>query len=314
MLNLTTASRHAACAATACLLLVAINLEATAQKILYGSPISTSGSLAFVAAHTGIFKKHGLDVEIQLAPAANATIPALIAGGMQVSGPTPSAVIAAVEQGLELVVLAGGLYVGKESKEPAILVKPESPIKLAKDFEGKRISVVGLNSFLSITFNKWMKDNGGESSKIIYVESALPLGVDLLRSGQVDAIISVFPFIGMALGQKVGRVVSVYASGLGDPHALWFTASRAWVKANPKQAKAFRTAIFEAHELATKDPSVLWKSNIAFLPIPDHIVKALPPARYRPRVTADDVNWWNTIMKEQKLVDTPVDPKAFLYQ
>ncbi len=59
MLNLTTALRHAACAATACLLLVATNLEATAQKILYGSPISTSGSLAFVAAHTGIFKKHG---------------------------------------------------------------------------------------------------------------------------------------------------------------------------------------------------------------------------------------------------------------
>src|SRR3954452_11239580 len=243
--------------------------QAAAQKIVLGFSASTAFSTAFVAANEGIFKSHGLDVEMKLVPNSSTTPAALIADSLQVATPTAPITLQAIEQGLDLVVLAGGSYYTKGIEDVAIMVRPDSPIKTAKDFEGKRVAPAGLNAFLHVLFRKWMAENGGDYKKVTFTETPFAQQLDVLRSGQVDAILAVQPFLARALENNMGRVIAYYIADLpGETLAGWYVATRKWVAANPKQAAAFAAAIQEATDLATKDREAVRRANLVYIPFP----------------------------------------------
>ena len=289
--------------------------DVSAQKIVLGFSASTAFSTSFVAANEGIFKKHGLDVEMKLVPNSSTTPAALVADSLQVATPTAPITLQAVEQGLDLVVLAGGSYYAKGIEDVAIMVKPDSPIKTAKDFEGKRVATAGLNAFLHVLFRKWMQENGADYKKTIFTETPFAQQLDVLRSGQVDGILAVQPFLARALETNMGRVVAYYIADLeGETLAGWYVATRKWVEANPKQAAAFAAAITEATELATKDREVIRKANLVYSPFPADVQAKFPDARYRAVVTPDAVEKWNKIALEQAMLKKAVDPAKVLYK
>lgn len=302
-----------ALAATALLALAAPS--AWAQKIVFGFSASTAFANAFVAANEGIFQKHGLDVEMKLVPNSATTPAALMAGSLQVATPTAPNTMQAVDQGLDLVVISGGGYYTKGMEDVAIMVRPDSPIKTAKDFEGKRVSTPGLNAFLHVLFRKWMAENGGDYKKVTFTENAFAQSIDVLRSGQVDGILAVQPFLSRALETNVGRVVAFYIAALeGEVQAGWHVASRKWADANPQQVAAFRAAIVEASALALKDPAVVRKANLVYIPFPADVQAKFPDPKFRPVITPDMVQTWNKIMQEQDMLKKPIDPSKLIYK
>ena len=296
-------------------LLACLATPAAAQKITLGFSASTAFSTAFVAANEGIFQKHGLEVEMKLVPNSSTTPAALIADSLQVATPTAPITLQAVEQGLDLVVLAGGSYYAKGIEDVAIMVRPDSPIKTAKDFEGKRVATAGLNAFLHVLFRKWMSQNGGDYKKVTFTETPFAQQLDVLRSGQVDGILAVQPFLARALESNMGRVVAYYIADLpGETLAGWYVATRKWVEANPKQAAAFAAAIVEATALAEKDKEVIRNANLKYSPFPAEVQAKFPDARYRAEVSAEAVKKWNAIALEQAMLKKPVDPKKVLWK
>ena len=181
---------------------------AQAQKIVLGFSASTAFSTAFVAANEGLFKKHGVDVEMKLVPNSSTTPAALVAGSLQVATPTAPVTMQAVEQGLDLIVISGGGYYVKGMEDVGVMVRPDSTIKTAKDFEGKRVATAGLNAFLHVLFRKWMEDNGGDYRKVRFTETAFAQQIDVLKNGQVDAILAVQPFLSRGLETNAGKIVS----------------------------------------------------------------------------------------------------------
>ena len=102
----------------------------------------------------------------------------------------------------KVVVVAGGGYYVKGMEDVAVMVRPDSAIKVAKDLEGKRVATAGLNGFLHVLFRKWMADNGGDYKKVSFTETAFAQQIDVLRGGQVDAILAVQPFLARAVGRE----------------------------------------------------------------------------------------------------------------
>src|ERR1700738_4206584 len=100
---------------------------ARADKIVLGFSASTAFSTAFVAANEGVFKKYGLDVEMKLVPNSSTTPSALMADSLQIATPTAPVTLQAIEQGLDLVVVAGGGYYTKGIEDVAVMVRPDSP-------------------------------------------------------------------------------------------------------------------------------------------------------------------------------------------
>lgn len=289
--------------------------SAMAQKIVFGFSASTAFANAFVAANEGIFKKHGLEVEMKLVPNSATTPAALMAGSLHIATPTAPNTMQAIDQGLDLVVLAGGGYYTKGMEDVAIVVRPDSPIKTAKDFEGKRVSTPGLNAFLHVLFRKWMSENGGDYRKVTFTENAFAQSIDVLKSGQVDGVLAVQPFLSRALETNSARVVAYYIASLeGEVQSGWHVAHRKWADANPKQVAAFRAAIEEASALAAKDPSVVRKANLVYIPFPPEVQAKFPDPKFRPIITPDVVQHWNRIMMEQSMLKAPLDPSRVIYK
>jgi NitT/TauT family transport system substrate-binding protein len=268
-----------------------------------------------VAANEGIFKKNGLDVEMKLVPNSATTPAALMAGSLQIATPTAPNTMQAVDQGLDLVVLAGGGTYTKDMEDVAIIVRPDSPIKTAKDFEGKRVSTPGLNAFLHVLFRKWMIQNGGDYKKVTFTENAFAQSLDVLRAGQVDGVLAVQPFLARSLETSTGRVVAYYIASIeGETQAGWHVATRKWATDNPTQVAAFKKSIEEASALALKDPSVVRKANLVYIPFPADVQAKFPDPKFRPVITPEMVNKWNTIMTEQDMLKKPVDPAKLIFK
>lgn len=288
---------------------------ADAQKITLGFSASTAFGNGFVAANEGLFKKHGLDVEMKLVPNSSTTPAALIADSLQIATPTAPVTMQAIEQGLDLVVVAGGgLYV-RGMQDVAVMVKPDSPIKSAQDFVGKRVATAGLNAFLHVLFRKWLMTNGVDYKRVTFTEAPFAQQLDVLRSGQVDAILAVQPFLARGLETNAGRVVSYYISEIeGETLSGWFVATRKWVEANPKQAAAFRAAIEEATAMIEKDRDVIRRANLVYIPFPAEVQAKFSQALYRATVTPEAVEKWNAIALEQGMLKKKIDPAKILYK
>ena len=94
------------------MLAVALILPAqAATKItFFYTPVNSWVGL-FVAKEQGYLEKHGLDVDLQIAQNGSVISAALVADTAQIGGPTPTVMLQANEQGLDLVAVAGtGTY------------------------------------------------------------------------------------------------------------------------------------------------------------------------------------------------------------
>jgi NitT/TauT family transport system substrate-binding protein len=305
-----------ALAAVAAAMLAAPLDTATAQQnIVFGYSASTAFGNSFVAANEGLFKKHGLDVTMKLVPNSSTTPAALLADSLQIATPTAPVTLQAIEQGLDLVVVAGGGRYVKGMTDVAVMVKPDSPIKAAKDFEGKRVATAGLNAFLHVLFRKWLMTNGVDPKKVTFTETPFAQQLDVLRSGQVDAILAVQPFLARGLESNHGRVVSYYISDIeGETLSGWYVATRKWVEQNPKLAAGFRAAIQEATDMIVKDREVLRKANLVYIPFPAEVQAKFSAALYRADVSTEAVQKWNNIALEQMMLKKAVEPAKILYR
>ena len=283
---------------------------------MLGFSASTAFSNAFVAANEGIFKKHGLDVEMKLVPNSSTTPAALIADSLQVATPTAPITLQAIEQGLDLVVLAGGSYYAKGIEDVAIMVRPNSPIKTAKDFEGKRVATAGLNAFLHVLFRKWMS---GERRRLQEGD----LHRDAVRAADRRAALrpgrrhpggAAVPGARArdqcrprrrllhrgARGRDARRLVRGDAQmGAGEPEG------RGRVRRRDRRGDRAR---------AEGQTRSMRKANLVYIPFPAEVQAKFPDARYRAVVAPEAVEKWNKIALEQAMLKKPVDPAKILYR
>ena len=78
-----------------------------ATKINFMYTAVTSWAELSVAKDQGILAKHGLDIDMTLTTNGSLISAALVADTAQLGGPTPTILLQANEQGLDLVVVAG---------------------------------------------------------------------------------------------------------------------------------------------------------------------------------------------------------------
>jgi NitT/TauT family transport system substrate-binding protein len=148
-------------------------------------------------------------------------------------------------EGFDFKFIAGGAINARGSNEThAIVVGVKSPIKVAKDLEGKTVAVNTLNNIVHLLAMAWIDKYGGNSSKVKFVEIPFPQMEPALVAGKVDAISVQEPFAAVAARRPETRVLS---NPWGDvlPRFLiasWF-ASEKWLQKNREVAQSFVRAL-----------------------------------------------------------------------
>ncbi|HXV84994.1 MAG TPA: ABC transporter substrate-binding protein [Candidatus Binatia bacterium] len=210
----------------------------------------------FVAMDKGFFKAEGL--ELETVPMAGGALIAqgVASGDLQIGWSNVISLYQAHVGGFDFKLIAGGaINVKGKNETHAIQVLKTSPIKSAKDLEGKTVAVNTLNNIVHLMAMAWIDKNGASSSKVKFVEVPFPQMEATLVAGKIDAISVHEPFATAAVTKGQTRVL---AHPWGDvlPKFLiasWF-ASQKWIAKNREMAQAFVQAINRGVDAINADP------------------------------------------------------------
>jgi ABC-type nitrate/sulfonate/bicarbonate transport system substrate-binding protein len=201
------------------------------------------------AKDAGIFRKHGIDLEIDARPFAG-----FLAGlpSKQTMSTTYSGIdaILKMNQGLDWVIIGGGLTVFQE-----IFVPKNSPIKTVADLRGKRFGAwsTGAGSFKAARAAMAGAYGIDVVKDTKLVQLAAPALYKTAETGGVDAMINLSSFTVKAKSEP-DKFRSIFS-----PNAYWkektgypilwsapLVAWRSWVDENPQRAKNFAAAAEES--------------------------------------------------------------------
>ena len=210
----------------------------------------------FVAMEKGFFKTEGLELETVPMAGGAVIVQGVTSGDLQFGWTNVISLYQAHVEGFDFKLIAGGATnVKGKGESHAIEVLKTSPIKSAKDLEGKTVAVNTLNNIVHLMAMAWVDKNGASSSKVKFVEVPFPQMEAALVGAKIDAISVHEPFATAAV--ETGQV-RVLAHPWGDvlPKFLiasWF-ASEKWIAKNKEMSQAFVRAINRGVDSIHADP------------------------------------------------------------
>lgn len=208
------------------------------------------GAEVLYAQDQGFFKKAGVTVDVQLISSGAAIAAAVASGSLDIAQANLVSLAAAHERGLPFVLVApAGLY-SSENSTTSIVVAKNSPIKTGKDLEMKTVAGNGLRNITQIGAAAWMDQNGGDATKMRFIEMPFTQMPAALDAGRIDAAVIAEPVLSVAVAGGA-RIIGQPYSAIAKQFLIggWFTTS-AWAKAHPDEMKRFVSAIIESAKWA----------------------------------------------------------------
>jgi NitT/TauT family transport system substrate-binding protein len=208
----------------------------------------------YLGKQQGIFTKHNIDLKLETAQGGAVIIPIVIARGYDFGFSNVVSLLLAQSRSLPIKVVANGNNsTGDKAKDFGGLIVKDPAITSPKLLEDKKVATNTLNNIVDTTTKEIVKKDGGNPSKVTFVELAFPDMAAALDAGRVDAMFVVEPFLSAALA-KGWKQIGSYADV--DPKlcvALYFT-SQALATSNPDLVKRFGDAMKESLAYADSHP------------------------------------------------------------
>jgi NitT/TauT family transport system substrate-binding protein len=275
------------------------------DKIIVGYTAISDFAAAYVAKEEGIFKKHGLDVDLQLITLTSNIPPSLQSDSIQIGGVAPSVLLQAASSGLDLVAVAGASLSDSQSDNPGIVIKAGSTLHSAQDLVGRKVGVPGLGGALHVLVRRWLALKGVDYRKVIFVEVAFPQMNDVLKGGTIDAAVVADPFMGRIVQSGTGTVMAHLSRDLPDGFSvLLYAATRQWAGKNPAALASFRKAIAEACVLAQQNPQLMRKDIGKYVRVPSAVLEQLPVPRLSAEISQERLSFWTNAMQQQEMFKT----------
>ena len=305
--------RHFAIAMLGALALSLTTPAHAQKKITFGHQQVFDLAPILLAQEKGFFAKHGLEVALKPIPLNSQNPAALEAGEVDIAMPTASVLLQAVNGGLDTVAVAGYTETVKNDNNFGIVVRPESNIKTPADFVGKKVGVPGLNAFLHVMFREWLTMKGVDWKKVEFVETQFPQMEGILKSGSVDAVVAIQPFMARIIGTKTGELLSNFIRDMPAGMSITvFASKKAWADKNQEAIKAFRAGFDEGSAYAHAHPDEARAIVANFLKLPPPAVAAVTIPQFDSKLGDKNLAPWVSIMKSQGMIRGDVSLKNII--
>lgn len=228
-------------------------------------PVTDIGPV-YMAQQNGVFDDAGFDLTLQKAGSSTEIIQAMQSGQVQIGYGGTTGVFQAVEGGVDLVIIAAASSTPEDPDNGIndLLVTADSPLKSAKDLEGKKVAVNAPGGYTQLLSDIAVKADGGDPKQVQYVQMAVPDQPAALESGAIDSFVAGEPFGTLGREEKGFRTLANPFEYLSD-HAVvagvWY-ALRSEVEANPEMYAKVVETINAANTYALENDEEL-RENIA---------------------------------------------------
>jgi NitT/TauT family transport system substrate-binding protein len=205
---------------------------------------------AYYAQDQGFFKAAGLDVAITTLANGGAAATALAGGSGDIAVTNLVQLATAIAHGVPLTVIAGaGLY-STRAASTAICVLKASPLKRARDLEGKTIGVAALNDQATVALKKWLTENGADYKKVRMIELGYPEMIAALSAARIDAAMLAEPWQTTARNGEDRLFAKPFDSIAPEFNIGAWAATKTWAAGHPDLARKFAGAIYAAAKWA----------------------------------------------------------------
>jgi ABC-type nitrate/sulfonate/bicarbonate transport system substrate-binding protein len=206
-----------------------------------------AGQFAFVPVHVGveagIFKKHGLDIEIANFGGDAKLLQALTADAIDIAlggGPT----IAFVQKGTPMLGIAA---LADAPGTIMLVVLKDGPVKTEDDLKGRTVSVSTAGSLTYWLAKELSRQKGWGNDGIKIAPLGTPAAqVAALKTGQIDGVVTETSAIFRLEEEGVGRILVRFRDRVKDFHVHGAYASRKAIDGNPEAVRAFLAGWFES--------------------------------------------------------------------
>jgi NitT/TauT family transport system substrate-binding protein len=212
--------------------------------IRIGAAATDAHAQPFYANELGYFQRAGLNVAITISGRAGAAAEMVAANALDVCLADAIQVAHPVNAGVPLAFFAGaGLYTS-DHPTTLLVVAADSPVRQARDFEGKTIAVIGLASIGSSAVSEWLRKNGAELARVKLVELQFANMVAALGRGVIAGALLAEPFLSASNGSI--RVLAKAYDAIAKSFAIsTFFASRSWLTTNRDAARKFVAVMYD---------------------------------------------------------------------
>ncbi len=217
-----------------------------------GIPVELAGGL-YYGVDKGFFKAQGLDVQIVTLSSTAATTQAVATDAVDIGTTNLVSIAVAHEKNVPIVVVApAGASVTSRALE-AIIVAKDSPIKSAKDLEGKTVITSVLHNNLVIETNAWMEKHGADYTSVKWTEAPNPVSGGMVATGKVDASTLGEPFLSKAVATGDVRIITYLGAEIAPVIVEGgYISSTDYAASHGDVLRRFAVALYEAGKWANR--------------------------------------------------------------
>jgi NitT/TauT family transport system substrate-binding protein len=208
-----------------------------------------SGAEVYYADDLGLFAKAGLSVQIQPGQNGAAIAAAVASDAIDIGYADIGALAKAHTRGIDFSIIAPAAMWDSSSPVNVLMVAKDSPIRGAKDLNGKTIAVPGLGTGAALAVNAWLDANGADTNSVKFLELPYAAMPAALEAGRIDAAHVAEPFVSVA--KQNARVLALADDALGKVYlrTVWF-ARTSWAKAHPDVVARFAAVMSQTAKWA----------------------------------------------------------------
>lgn len=266
----------------------------------------------YLGKEKGFFSKRGIDLTLETAQGGSQIAPNVLSGKYQFGFSNVVSLLLAKSQNAPLKVVANGVNsTGNPQADFGGIVVKDPAITSPKQLEGKKVATNALKNIVDTSVKDIVKQDGGDPTKVSFVELAFPDMAAQLDAGNVQGIFVVEPFLSSAKA-KGWKTIGAYADV--DPNlcvALYFTSLETQ-QAKPDLVKRFTEAMNESLTYANSNPDEVRRILGTYTQITEEVRKALTLPKWPTEIDKDAVNKLADLSVEYGLLKSKPDVDSLL--
>lgn len=271
----------------------------------------------FLAMDKAFFKDAGLDINLAAMVGGAAIQPALASGAINIGWSNVVSIYQGHLQGFDFRFIANGAINKRGTNDVfGFQVAADSPIRAAKDLDGKTVASNTLRNIITASGMYWIDKNGGDSTKVKWVELPFPQMEAAVVNKQIDAFLAVEPFV--TVPSKINKKTRVLGHPLGEiaPRLLIasYFVSAAWLKIpeNEKTARGFVAALNKGIDAHNANPEEAKATIAKYTGLKPEFLKEMSLPAFEKKLVESDLQPMIDVAFQYKLIERKFPPREVI--
>ena len=288
---------------------------AGAAPMLRVGSIPIAGNVAlYCAMDYGGLAAEGIEVQSTDFQSGTRIVEALAGGSLDIGLSATLSVLQAVQQGLDLVIVAPASFKASDNRAPtsALVARRDAGIAGPAQLRGKTIAVNSLRSLDYLIAAEYLGRGGVSPRDVTWQELSYPHIVPALDNARVDAAFVAEPFLSILRNGDRVTVLSTALDIIPGSSTASYTALRSWTQSRPAVLEAFLRGLRRGIDVCERDPQKMRDALVKHTGVKPALAQQIGLPVLRPTLRAVDLLPLMELARRHELLVRDVDIERLL--